>query len=156
MTIPAEIHARLSASERIRAAVSAMARGDDEELQTLKETCSKKPYLMTDPAYSEAMERLLALALAVESDLQAMALDFFLASRLEVPEVVHESVATAAALESAWQEFLAELGIPRHEMTNAGPPRHHAVKTILHLADGEENAAAVQSCLESMRAYLAA
>ena len=156
MTIPAEIYTRLSASERIRAAVSALARNDEGELQTLKETCPKKSFLMTDPAYSEGMERLLALALAVESDLQAMALDFFLASRLEVPEAVHESVATAAALESAWRELLAELGIPRREMSEAGPPRHHAVKTILHLADGEEDAAAVQSCLESMRAYLAA
>jgi hypothetical protein len=156
VTIPAEIHVRLSASERIRAAVSAMARGDTEELQTLKETCPRKSFRMTDPAYSEGMERLLALALAVESDLQVMALDFLVASRLEVPEAVHEAVATAAALESAWREFLAELGIPRREMSEAGPPRHHAVKTILHLADGEEDAATVQSCLESMRAYLAA
>jgi len=156
MTIPAEIHARLSASERIRAAVSAMARGDAEELQTLKETCPKKSYLMTDPAYSEAMERLLALALAVESDLQGMTLDFFLASRGEDHEAVDDVIAAAAALEAAWREFLAELGIPRREMHEAGPPRHHAVKAILQLSDGEEDADTVQSCLDYMRAYLAA
>lgn len=156
MTIPAEIYTRLSASERIRAAVSALARNDDGELQTLKETCPKKSYLITDPAYSEGIQRLLALAFAVESDLQTMALDFFLASREEVSEAVHECVADATALESAWRELLAELGIPRREMSMAGPPRHHAVKTILHLADGAEDTAAVQSCLESMRAYLAA
>lgn len=156
MTIPAEIHARLSASERIRAAVSAMARGDDEELQTLKETCPKKTYLITDPAYSESMERLLALALAVESDLQAMTLNFFLASRGKDHETVHEAIAAAAALEAAWREFLAELGIPCREMQEVGPPRHHAVKAILQLSDGEEDADTVQSCLESMRVYLAA
>jgi len=156
MTIPNEIHARLSASERIRAAVAAMARGDDEELQTLKTTCPKKTFVMTDPAYAEGMQRLLALAMAVESDLQGMALDFFLASRGEDHETVDEVMTAVASLETAWGDFLAELGIPRREMAEAGPPRHRGVKSIIQVSEGEEDAEAVQYCLDAMREYLAA
>ena len=156
MTIPSEIYTRLSASERIRAAVSALARNDDAELETLKDTCPKKSFLMADPAYSEGIQRLLSLALAVESDLERMTLNFLMASRLEELEVVEEAIAGAASLEFAWREFLAELGIPRREMKEAGPPRHHAVEAILNLGTGEEDTAAVQVCLETMRESFAA
>lgn len=159
MTIPTEIYTRLSASERIRAAVSALARNDDSELQTLKETCPKKSFLMNDPAYSEGIQRLLSLALAVESDLERMTLDFFIAARLkglEGLEAVDGIIGAAASLESAWGEFLTELGIPRREMKEAGPPRHHAVEAILNIGTGEEDAAAVQIYLETMREAFAA
>ena len=156
MKIPAEIHARLSASERIRAAVSAMARNDEGELQTLRETCPKKSYLMNDAAYSDGMERLLSLAMAVESDLQGMALNFLLASRMEVPDAMQAALAEAAAYDTAWKAFLAELGIDHEEMSKAGPSRHIAVATILSLGAGEQDPAAVESALGTMRAYLAA
>jgi hypothetical protein len=159
MNIPDKIYANLSPAERIRAAVSALARNDDAELQTLKVTCPKKTYLMTDPAYSEGMERLTALALAVEFDLRTVALEFLLASRLNVSESAHdvvtEAIAEAAALDVAWRELLAEMGIPWVEMSEAGPPRHRAVKMILDLGEGEENAAEVQTWLEAFRARLA-
>jgi len=156
MTIPTEIHARLSASERIRAAVSAIARGDTEELRTLQETCPKKSYSMTDPAYSDGMDRLLMLALAVESALQGLALDFYFTARMGEHEAGNEAVTGSASLESAWREFLAEMGIPRREMSEAGPPRHHTVKALIQISEGEEDAAAVQTILESFREYLPA
>lgn len=156
MTIPASVYTNLSAPERIRAAVSALARNDDDELQTLTETCPQKSYRMTDPAFSDGMGRLINLALAVESDLQATALDYLLASRLGLSEVVKESCITAASLATAWEKLLAELGIPSREMEGAGTPRHPAVIAILRINEGEENLTEVQSVLEAMRASLAA
>jgi hypothetical protein len=156
MTIPTEIHARLSTSERIRSAISAIARGDMEELETLKDCCPKSSYLVTDPDYSDGIQRLFAMAVTVESTLQKLALDFFVASRLEIHEVVNASFAEAAALEAAWRELISDLNISHRDMSEAGPPRHQAVQTILRLAKGEENPETVQLCLESMRAYIAA
>ena len=156
MNIPAKIYANLSTAERIRAAVSALARNDDAELETLKVTCPKKSYLMTDPAYSEGMERLMALAMAVEFDLRTMALDFHMASRQKSPEKIHKAVVESASVNVAWRELLAEMGISCHEMSNAAPPRHPSVKAILLLGEGEESAGIVQALLEAMRANLAA
>lgn len=156
MTIPAEIYARLSPPERIRAAISAMARGDDEEVTKLKTTCPKKSFLMTDPAYSEAMERLMHLSMAIESDLRGMTLDFFMASRLGALDAVDQTLADAASLETAWQALLAEHGIPREEMRKAEPTRHRAVDALLHISDGEENPDTVAACLEVLRGILAA
>ena len=44
---------------------------------------------------------------------------------------------------------------PKPALPSKPPPRHHAVKAILQLGDGEEDAAAVQVCLETMREFLA-
>jgi len=48
----------------------------------------------------------------------------------------------------------AKNAIPRREMEAAGPPRHSAVKALLQISDGEEDASDVQSIIESLRAYL--
>lgn len=155
-TIPSEIHARLTASERIRAAVSALSRGDDAEIQTLKETCPVKTFTMTDPAYGEAMQRLLALSMAVESDLNRTALDFFMACRLKT-EDLEPMINTIGAIQKAWAEFLSELGIPQEEMAAAGPSQHPAMIGILQMHDPEDiDPEAVQILLAYMRDYFAA
>lgn len=151
MNIPHRIHQGLTAPERIRAAISAMARGDESELETLKTTCPKKSFLITDPDYSDAIQRLLELALAVESDLQRNALDFLLSYRLEEYEMVSLARVSAHILEAAWSAFLDELGIPREEMAKAGPPRHHAVESILGLAREEPDEKAVEFILNHIR-----
>ena len=156
MNIPAKIYAGLSAPERMRAAVSAQARNDDAELRMLKETCPKNTYLMTDSAYYDGMINLMATAIVVEYDLLASAMDFHTAVEQEVPEAIDRAIITAASVEAAWRELLAEMGIPWLEMSQAGPPRHHAVKTLLQLSEGEETADGVQTCLEQLRACLAA
>ena len=98
--------------------------------------------------------RLAALAIAVEAELRGKACDFFLASRMEMPEGVHASIGEAVELDAAWTALLSERGIVRAVMASAGPPRHHAVKTLLQLVEGEENPDTVQSFLEKMHEFL--
>lgn len=154
MNIPAKIYENLSPAERIRAAVSALARNDDAEIQTLKVTCPKQAYLMTDPAFSEGMERLMTLAIVVEYDLMALALDYFLASRQKSFDAADKAISDAVSLEIAWRESLAEIGIPWQDMLDADPPRHRAVKAILHVGEGEETAEEVRTFLDLLRAKL--
>jgi hypothetical protein len=155
MNIPAKIYESLTAPERMRAAVSAQARNDDAELLKLKETCPKNSYLMTDSGYYDGMVNLMATALVVEYDLMAAAMDFHTAVEEEVPEIVARAMHTAASVETAWRELLAEMGIPWLEMSQAGPPRHHAVKTLLQISAAAETADGVQIFLEQLRECLA-
>jgi|GEM_PF-2390906 len=155
MNIPAKIYESLTAPERMRAAVSAQARNDDAELLMLKDTCPKRTYLMNDSAYYDGMVNLMATALVVEYDLLAAAMDFHTEVGDEVSEIVGRAMHTAASVEAAWRELLAEMGIPWLEMSLAGPPRHHSVKTLLQISEGEETAEGVQTCMDHLRACLA-
>ena len=132
MILPHELFTSLAASESIQSAASAF-HGEQSP---------------------GGISRVMALAMAVESDLQGFALDFFMATRTEDHDGIHASIDGAVALDAAWRLLLAEIGIPRMEMATAGPPRHHAVKTLLQLAKGEEDAPTVQAMLQAMRESL--
>lgn len=155
MTIPAEIHASLSPSARIRASVSAIARGDDEELKTLAETCPRKTYRQADTAFLDRMEGIIKLSMAVTADLQGLALDFFIAARVEDAESMKTALVVLASVEAAWQTILSDLGIDPEEMAKAAPPRHDAVGTLLGIAAGREHPEIIEAHLDAMRAHLA-
>lgn len=155
-TIPTQVHESLSTDERIRAAVSAIARGDDHELKTLSDTCPRKTYRMMDAAFGDGMENLKTLAIAVTSDLQGLALDFFISSRVEDPEARETALVVMASLEAAWCKVLADMGIDREEMAKATPARHVAVCTLLEIAHAKERSEIVEVHLAAMREHLAA
>ncbi|MDP3850378.1 MAG: hypothetical protein Q8Q59_07740 [Luteolibacter sp.] len=154
MTIPAEVYAALSPDERIRAAVAAIARDDDAELKTLAETCPRKTYRMIDAAFGEGMERLKMLTLAVESDLQGVALDFYIAAHGTDPDEIRAAIAVAASIEAAYCAILSEKGLDRDEVVKFGPARHSAVHKMLTLSTGREIPELVESRLALMREYL--
>jgi hypothetical protein len=155
LTIPKHIHENLSASERVRAAISAIARGDEYEIQILKETCPKLSVMMSDPAYSEKLKKLFNLALAVESDLQMATLSFLMSSHLEEHELTVQASYSARATEAAWSAFLEEMGIPSGDMTKAGPPRHQAVKSLLKSRQGDEiSPEIIRPLIQSFRNHL--
>lgn len=151
MTIPNTIHHSLTAPERIRAAIAAMARGDGEELETLKTTCPKRSFTMNDPAYGEAMERLLVTALAVEADLRGAALDFLVAALLKEWEAGQHAVDEAHAIEAAWGALVAEKGISREDMEKVRPPHHRAVTSILGFSVEEPDGEVVGFILDRLR-----
>jgi hypothetical protein len=158
MNIPTEIYAGLSPLERIRAAVSAEARKDDAELKTLKDTCPKRTFTMTDPDYSEAMVKLYHLMLGVELQLAECAFDFNLSSRLEGAQKLslqQSSLESAASIVEAWDKLMAEMGIDPDEIAKNGPPRHFVVKAIIQVADGEAVPELVEIQLSTMREILA-
>lgn len=156
MNIPTQIHEGLTAHQRIRASISAMARGDEAELQTLKTTCPKKSFLMNDPDYSDVLEKLIYLNLALEGDLQRNALDFLVSIRMEDDFGVIQAISTAGAIDAAWVALLCEMGIPADEMKKVSIPRHRVVETMITKSKGETNEGAVGEILELMRGYLAA
>jgi hypothetical protein len=150
------IYSSLSAPARVRAAIAATAREDEAELDTLRATCPKLPFLVSDPAYCETMQRIFTLALSNECELAGFALDFIAASRLEEPASIQCAVIHAASIMASWAELLTELGIDPADMAKASPARHNTVSTLLQLSKGKEEDAIVSVRLTAMRDFLSA
>ena len=158
MKIPTEIYENLSAPERIRAAISAIARDDDAELETLKKTCPKRQFLMTDPNYSESMENLTFLMLLTEYQLATLALDFTTARKRTGMEGVDRqdaAITHATSLETAWNLLIQELGIDALDAAKTRPPRHPYVTALIQVSEGEEDPEIVETYLNAMRENLA-
>jgi hypothetical protein len=157
MTISTQIYANLSPIERIRAAVSATARDDHAELQILKDTCPKKTFLMTDPAYSEGMERLFSLVLVLELDLASYALDFQTArlrqgmKRCDIQEC---ALKATASLVAAMDQLFEEMGLDPQAIAKSSPPRHPYVYATIRMSEGEADPDLVAAYLQGMREIL--
>jgi hypothetical protein len=159
MKIPTDIYQSLSAPERIRAAISAIARDDDAELETLKKTCPKQQFLITDPAYAEGMTGLFSLMIITEYQLATLALDFTTASkRTGMEKVIRQDavVTHAASLETAWNLLIEEMGIDALDSAKIRPPRHPYVTALVEVSEGEEDSEIVEIYLNSMRQNLVA
>lgn len=158
MSIPDKIYSNLSPAERIRAAVLARARDDEDELQTLKDTCPKRTFLMTDPDYSEGMANLFTLTLALELDLARYALDFQ-SARIHQSEnrwdIQDGALKATASVVAAMDELFAEMGLDPLAMAKIGPPRHRLVSATITVSEGEEDPDLVAAHLEFMREQLA-
>lgn len=154
--IPTTIHRRLTAPERIRATVSALARGDHKEAEALSETCPKQSRAVMEPAYAHVMHRLFSIQQIIEAELSGQALDFLLASRLQDREATQHAIREARTLEAAWRALLAELGIQPAEMSLASSRRHEAVSVILTLSNEELEAETIQAHIDVLKSYLSA
>ena len=158
MNIPDKIYANLTPIERMRAAVLASARDDEEELQVLKVTCPKKTFLMTDPAYSEGMMKLFSSLLFVEYELGICALDFQMArirKGKSEREFQESALKTAASIVVALDQLTAEMGLDPQAMAKNAPPRHPFVTATITMSEGEEDLELVEVHLQHMREYLA-
>jgi hypothetical protein len=157
MNIPDKIYANLTPQERIRAAISAIARDDDTELETLKKTCPMRQFLMTDPAYADGMDALFNLMLLTEYQLATLALDFTTATKrtgMERFDQVDAAITHAASLETAWNLLIEELGIDALDAAKTRPPRHPYVTAMIQVSEGEEDPEFVKTRLQEMREHL--
>lgn len=158
MNIPDKIYANLTPIERMRAAVLASARDDEEELQTLKVTCPKKTFLMTDPDYSQGMVNLFSLLFTVEHMLATCALDFQMA-RLDKGKSEWDfqqyALTVTASIVVALNQLITEIGLDPQAMAKNAPPRHPYVTATITMSEGEEDPELVEVHLQYMREQLA-
>lgn len=137
-TIPESVYQTLTPAERISAAISADARGDQEELRRLVSTCAKKTYVQTDAAFKDVMDRIMSVSMAREVDLLRNCLHIAThtmgivgragkePSSQEVVErsfVIDDLNATVSTIERAWEMFADYLGVPFEELMKATAPR---------------------------------
>ncbi len=129
--IAASVYENLTPRQRIVACVEAEARCDKEEKRRLIKSCPKKTYVQTDLEFSESMEKLMVLAMAVEADLRGSALGYFVALRIE-PKIAPNFLQEISDIRAAWETTVSEMGINPDSMHKAGPPP----SPILEMIDG--------------------
>ena len=128
MNISHTAYEALSPRQRLIAAIDAIARMDWAELDQLKTTCPLKTYRREDTAFRDVMEALLAAGMGVEVDLLGAALWFFACPDPERCEAARQDI---AAIEAAWLDLLADMGITS---PTAAPLRHPLVSVLLENA----------------------
>ena len=119
--IASQVYKNLNPRQRIIASIEAAARGDETERRRLITSCPKKTYLQNDIEYSDTMEKLMGLAMAVEADQRECALGFFVALRLD-PKNALTFLQRFADIQAAWRSTVAGMGIDPETMKKAGPP----------------------------------
>lgn len=127
--IAAKVYEDLTPQQRIVACIEAEARSDETERQRLISSCPKFTYVSTDVRFSETMEELLALAMAVEADLRGFALAFFVGIRSD-PKTAIQQLQQFADLRAAWNSVISEMGIDPEAMKKAGPPESQVFELI--------------------------
>ena len=165
------VYESLTPAQRVIASIEALARGDEEEKRRLVTSCPKKTYTMTDAAYSDKMEALLDMAMAVELDMRGCALTFFMLLYLEdnldhdkheklsaLMEKVPPQIQEIVSIKQAWHNFLEDEGIDPATMDSAYQPlRHFALEWITALADNMDlkpDPETVRKCKDVLKGYM--
>jgi len=132
MNIKPIVYENLTPHQRVVAAFEAMARGDKEEEDRLRETCPFNDYQMRDTAFSSTMESLAACAVEIESFLKGQALSKASLELMGSDGVGDEFLLQSMVdLQTAWVAVLAEMGISDKTMRAAMPIRHYTVDCLL-------------------------
>ena len=129
--IASQVYKDLTARQRIIASIEAAARGDETERRRLITSCPKKTYVQTDLEFSESMEKLMVLGMAVECDLRECGLGFFVGLRVD-PKNAFKFLQNYSDIKAAWKIAVSEMGIDPEAMKKAGPP----ASPILEMIDG--------------------
>jgi hypothetical protein len=103
-------YAALTPSERVGAAIEAAARDDTLEIQRLRETCPRGLYRQTDPIFSDSMEQLSSLCVAVRHD-QMVQVARYLIGRQHDRELAQDALQSLASLEAGLKDIFDELGV---------------------------------------------
>ena len=143
-TISNKSYENLTAEQRVRAAVAAVARGDESEVKRLRETCPKRTYRMNDAAFSDRLERLWSLSLAMECDLRGLTIRVLQGSSKaleigddnaeELDKVISETdeiIIEIASIDEAWRQTLEGLGIDLEDMNKAGMAHASVTESLL-------------------------
>ncbi|MGR3343997.1 MAG: hypothetical protein ACU0DI_12370 [Paracoccaceae bacterium] len=106
--ISSQVYKNLKPRQRIIASIEEAARGDETERRRLITSCPKKTYTQNDIEFSEAMETLMGLAMAVEADLRECGLGFFSALRIE-PKYAAKFLQEISDIRAAWETTISAM-----------------------------------------------
>lgn len=113
---------------------------------------------MTDPEYSEGMDNLFSLMLALELDLARFALDFQSArihqgeKRCDIRECALKATASVVA---AMDKLFSEIRLDPQAIFKNAPTRHPLVTATITFSEGDADPDLVADHLQFIREYLA-
>ncbi len=130
MNIKSSVYESLTPRQRVIATIEAEARGDDDEVHRLVDTCPKFTFRQNDTEYSYTMVRLIALKLAIESDIRGYVIGALLSIIVEHNDALQVFLQDIANTNAAWNETMEVLGIDPASMKKFAPEPDAAVLTI--------------------------
>jgi hypothetical protein len=132
MQIRTSVYESLTPLQRISATLKALDRNDEKEVRRLTETCPLKTYRQRDAEFSDRMEALLTLSMAVEFDLTAYALSYFSPDASE--ENKRSILQSMANLHGGWVAMIVDIADSAQSILKIGPPRHRQVDALLQIS----------------------
>ncbi len=123
------VYENLTPKQRVVACVEALSRGDESERLRLVRSCPKLTYTQSDVRFSETIEKLMRLAMAVESDLKECVLRYLISFRIN-PETSIRFLQDFANIREAWKITLTSMSISEAAMASAGPPKSPVFELI--------------------------
>lgn len=153
MKIKPTIYENLTPRQRIIAVIEAQARKDDNEIQTLINTCPKKTYTWGDAEYSHTMQKLLIMTLLIESDMRGYALGV-MACLMKDHDATEMFLQKMSDTQAAWEGTLKNMGINPETMQRANIGLENPMVNVLREILPEPDAEAVKNLHAHMEEYL--
>lgn len=153
MNIKPSVYESLTVRQRVIATIEAEARGDDDEVLRLRDTCPKYTYRQADAEYSHAMLRIVVHSVAVESDIRGNIIGACMAMLMDHDEALQKFLQNIANIRAAWCAVMQERGIEPDVMKKFSPPTHFSADLIYDLLPKPDEKA-VGVIAEGMREFL--
>ncbi len=119
------VYESLTPRQRVIATIEAEARGDEVEAKRLVATCPRKTYTQADAAYTDMMIHLVAMSVAIESDIRGYLIGTLLAVIMEHDDTLQVFLQKIANVRAAWRETLEVQGIDPDVMRKFTAPLEH-------------------------------
>ena len=132
--IASAVYENLTPRQRVIAAIEAESRQDQFERMRLIRTCPKVNYISTDERFSATIEKLFALAMAVEADLRECVIGFLIAVRYD-PKNSRRFLQNFADIRESWKSTILNMGIDEKSMALAGPGQLAPLTDPVHPRD---------------------
>lgn len=119
------IYENLTPRQRVIATIEAEARGDSGEVKRLVATCPRKTYTQPDAAYTDMMQHLIAMSIAIEADIRGCVIGALVAVITEHDNAFEVFLQKIANVRAAWHETLEAQGIAPDIMRKFAAPLEH-------------------------------
>lgn len=149
--ISRSVYENLTPKQRVVACIEALSRDDESERQRLVQSCPKLTFMQVDPRFSDTMDQLMNLAMAVELNLSECVLRFLIGIRAD-PEIAQEFLQDFADIREAWRMTVNAMGINEAAMAAAGPPSSPTFEPIEGLLPGPNAGRAKSTSAEMLDA----
>lgn len=111
MRIHANVYESLTPRQRLIAAVEAIARKDDPEIERLNTTCPKITYKQADLRYADALKGIVTMAITTELHLTSGLLSCIASSKAGMEDAADQFLQITVNRQAAWSRYMQSQGI---------------------------------------------
>lgn len=129
MKINTTIYETLTPLQRIISMIDAMGRDDQPEIKKLRETCEKKHYTMNTSEFTDVLDRLFHVSMALEIDLRGFVITIMSTDEEKLKDIYIKKIIN---YNEAWLRVLKNMGIDKDSMLDTISFRHYSIEHYLN------------------------